>query len=139
MLRKLTRKDVEIILEVEPEETPVRGFYSSTDDPEADRRMEDEIIRRVNNGDYWAWCTVVVKARWGQFTGLAVLGCCSYEDEHDFKVEGGYYLDLVDEALDDLNEKLSATDEALTPLRLGACQHEHGTRGGICEDCGAEV
>lgn len=87
---------------IEPEEIPVEGNAMASGDDEADRAEEQAILERLDAGDDWAWCTVVVHARLGDAVGTAALGCCSYADEDDFKAPGGYYEDLCAEALEDI-------------------------------------
>jgi hypothetical protein len=92
---------ISYVLDIFPEETPVRGNASASDDPALDRKIEDEIIARLDNGDEWAWCTVRVKAIFEDFTGFAYLGGCSYPDEAAFRRDG-YFPDLCNEAREDL-------------------------------------
>jgi hypothetical protein len=82
---------VTLTLTAEDEDIPVRGNASASDDPEADKRYEDEIIARLDSGDVWAWCYVVVKATCGDHTATDSLGGCCYRDEVDFMSPGGYF------------------------------------------------
>ena len=86
-------------IEVEPEECSVRGNALASGDDAADRACENEILARLARGDTWAWCSVRVVATFasGQATMMITsdwLGCCSYQDENDFKA-GGYFYDMV--------------------------------------------
>lgn len=94
-------------IEVEQDDIPVRGNASATDDHEADKKLEDEIIRRLNQGDVWAWASVCVIAECEGFIGKAYLGGCCYEDEADFTRDDGYYPQLKEEALEDLKGSLA--------------------------------
>lgn len=85
-------------IEAQSEWIPVRGNAQASGDAADDRAVEDAIIARLNAGDEWAWCCVVVTARWNGFEGTDTLGCCSYESEADFKRTGGYYDDMKIEA-----------------------------------------
>ena len=58
----------------------------------------------MEQGDTWAWATVPVTVSWGPFSASDHLGCCSYVDEEDFRQLGGYFDDMVDQAIEDLNE-----------------------------------
>ena len=81
------------------DDTRVRGNALASGDEEEDRRYEDMILERLNAGDVWAWAQVEVQASLPDGrTGSAYLGGCSYDDENNFK-EGGYYEDLIAEAL----------------------------------------
>ena len=114
-LRKLTPADVRFTITVEYEQTSVRGNALASGDDEADRECEDAIIKRLDQGDVWAWCTVFVTATWNEHEGRTDLGCCSYDDEADFKA-GGYYDDMCSEALDQLNAELENAASELESL-----------------------
>jgi len=58
----------------------------------------------VEQGDVWAWVMVTVTVSWGPFSASDHLGCCSYADEEDFRQPEGYFDDMVDEALAELNK-----------------------------------
>jgi hypothetical protein len=47
---------------------------------------------------------VTVTVSWGPFSASDHLGCCSYADEGDFRQPGGYFDDMIDEALEELNK-----------------------------------
>lgn len=115
---------IDYTLEVDPDETPIRGNASATEDPEADRELEDALIDRANRGDVWAWCCVRVIATI-EGTDLRGesdwLGGCSYDSARDFieskfqitspdgtVTHRGYYDDMCDEAKADLLEKIRA-------------------------------
>lgn len=116
-MKTLKEKDVRFVITPEPEEDlRVRGNASAID-PETDAAIEQEIIRRLNNGEEWAWCCVEVKAIWEDFEGTAYLGGCSYADEADFSQEGGYLKDLKAEALADLNRNVRAVAAKINKLR----------------------
>ena len=98
--------EIEYTIECLEEDIPVRGNALASGDDAEDRKCEDEITRRLDRGDLWAWCHVRVTARIVDMPhlgeGRADLGCCSYENERDFKVDGGYYKQMCDEAREDL-------------------------------------
>lgn len=102
--RKVTREECRITVRTEPEHIPVRGNAMASGDPQLDRELEDSIIERLETGDEWAWCYVVVTVSWGDFDASASIGACSYDDEADFCQPGGYFDDLVDEALEGVND-----------------------------------
>ena len=92
------------------DDTPVRGNAMASGDDEEDRRYEDMILERLNNGDVWAWAQVEVQATLPDGrTGSAYLGGCCYEDEKDFK-QGGYYEGMILNAVDDAASKPKADD-----------------------------
>lgn len=118
MIRQLTESEVKFSVELESEFTDVRGNFMVTDEPEKDKEAEDEILRRLDNGETEAWCTIVVKATWKEFSGVATLGGCSFEskdlqnqvdetvEDHGMKVD----------ALKALNESIAETFNKLNTL-----------------------
>lgn len=114
-LRRLKLEEVEVVFTNEPEDVPIRGNVMCTEEPEKDRAEEDELIRRHNSGDEWAWFCAKVEVRWKGLRGVATLGCCSCLSEEDWK-EFGQQDDLVDEALDDLNDGIARTFAEISEL-----------------------
>lgn len=113
--RRLTETDVEFSIRCEPEDIDFVGNCSAIDD-ETDAQAEAWIRNELEAGNAWAWCCVVVTARWQGFEGTAALGGCSYESEESFTQPGGYFGDLKAEALDDLNKRLENTARVLAEL-----------------------
>jgi hypothetical protein len=106
-----TRHDgVKVELAITEEDVSVRGHFAGGDDV-ADAAMCDEIIRRADNGDVWAWCTVRVRCSVDGFQGEDYVGGCSYTDTRDFMGVGGYFSDMVDQAMVDLINTLKAEQE----------------------------
>lgn len=118
-MRTLTEKDVtfEVCLEPDPHvsEADIRGSFA-TDDPELDRRDADAIIARLRDGDESAWCTILVKATWGEFeaddsiSGVTLGGPDdspeTYADEYGMKGE----------ALERLNRLIAARRKSARKL-----------------------
>jgi hypothetical protein len=101
----------EFTITVEQDDTPVRGNAMCSGDDEADRKVEDSILARLDLYDVWAWAFVTVWAtveKDGEtFKGRASLGGCCYRDEAEFRSDA-YFADLCDEARDDLLSTLAA-------------------------------
>jgi hypothetical protein len=102
-----TIEQVEFTLEAEQDDMPVRGMAMASGDDAVDKKVEDEIIDRLDGGDVWAWASVSMTARWKGMEGVNYLGCCSYADEEDFKKDG-YYKDMKAEAFADLLNNINA-------------------------------
>lgn len=102
-----TEDGITIELAISEEDIPVRGSFASGDDA-ADKALEDDIIRRADAGDVWAWCCVRVRASLDGFQGEDYLGGCSYRDANDFVGQDYYYPDMVDRAIADLRATLEA-------------------------------
>jgi hypothetical protein len=94
-------------LEIEPEDTPIRGHAMASGDDASDRETEDWIIAELNRGNEWAWCVVKVTARYPglAFEGTDYLGTCSYRNEADFKADG-YWGDMQEQARADLLQQV---------------------------------
>jgi hypothetical protein len=81
------------------DDTPVRGNALASGNEEEDRRYEDMILKRLDKGDVWACAQLEVQATLpDRRTVSPHLGGCCYEDANNFK-EGGYYEDMIAEAL----------------------------------------
>ena len=108
-MRNLNKYEVEFSVLVESEDLPVRGNYMSTDDNEADKAAEDEILERLKRDDIYAWCMIRVTAKWEEFEGFATLGCCSYSENEDGEAQAKIAAEehgMFDEALDDLMKNI---------------------------------
>lgn len=71
----------------------------------ADHSEYIEKVQNDNGDNLWLWCDVEVKATYKGVSGSAYLGGCAYESEEDFKA-GGYYEQMVSEALEELNSNI---------------------------------
>jgi hypothetical protein len=114
-MRKLKLSEVEFSIVQQREDTPVRGNAIVSDDPDYDRKVEDEIIADYESGNDWAWGCVKVTAKWQGFEGHTYLGACCYKNEKDF-IKGGYYPQMQKEALDDLNATLADVHSRISKL-----------------------
>ncbi len=103
---------VEFIIEVLPEETPVRGNVMASGDGDFDRKVEDNVFASRANGNVWAWCMVKVTARIKGIEGTDYLGCCSYSSERDFH-ECGHYASMKETALWQLRDELASCSKAV--------------------------
>jgi hypothetical protein len=106
-------------LEVQYEDTPIRGNVMCSGDDDYDRECEDKVIADLIDGNVWAWCCVKCTARYDgidSVTGVDYLGGCSYASEEDFTAPGGYWDDMKDVARDDLYTQL---ESIAIRLRMG--------------------
>ena len=106
----MLKMPVEISIDVEMDDIPVRGNVLASGDKAKDKAAEDEILRRLDAGDVWAWCFVRVKAKLGPFEGFDSLGSFSYRDEEDF-MRDDYYRGMVKLAVEDLEEEMKRAVE----------------------------
>lgn len=104
--RKLKMSEVEFTITVLPEDIDPRGNASAIN-PDTDKEILDHIYANLDRGNVWAWCWVKVTAHWEGFEGSDTLGGCSYKSEAAFK-RGGYYTDMKQAALDQLNAEVAA-------------------------------
>lgn len=107
-IKTLKSEEVEFILECEEEQVPVRGNLCASGDDDQDRKDENHVIRQLEYGNQWSWCSVKMTAKYKDFKGVDYLGCCSYKNEEDFK-NGGYFEDMKVQALEDLNRNIANT------------------------------
>ena len=115
LLRRLTREDVVIKVHAEDEHIPVRGNVMASGDADFDRKCEDEIIERLNDGDEWAWACVKVTVT-EPTSGLSAddyLGCCTYKDEAEFRKDG-YFDDMVSNCMTKLQKRIDLLFDRLT-------------------------
>ena len=89
------------------EDIPIRGNVIFGVDPKETKKAEDQIIRRRKT-NIWAWCSVQITARIGQYEGTSCLGACSYKSAKDFKENSGYYPQMEEEAIAELMKALEA-------------------------------
>lgn len=99
----------EVVFDLELQEEhddPVDSF----EDPETLAWVRQEIRR----GNPWAWfhAKVIASIEIGdaRYEGVDYLGACSYENEKSFKDRAGYWPDMQQEALDDLESLLYRAD-----------------------------
>ena len=83
------------------EHATIRGNVGAINNEETDTKTEDHIIKQLESGNPWAWCTVRVTCYYDAgltgIYGTDYLGCCSYADEKDF-IDGGYFEDMKHQA-----------------------------------------
>jgi hypothetical protein len=104
---------LEIVFDVvaEQDDMPVRGNAMVSGDTAVDKEAEDEILRRLDQGDIWAWAFVTVTARLMvdgvEFAeGGYYLGGCNYKNEGAFYRPGGYFDDMKGRAREELFAQL---------------------------------
>ena len=119
-IQPITRGEAAIRILAETEHIPVEGNACASGDDDFDREVERDIMGRLGQGDVWAWAAVTVIVVWGPFEAPAYLGCCSYADEEDFTQPGGYFEDLVAEALEELNRTIRETYQQMKERELAA-------------------
>ena len=117
--RTLARTDITIVVSTFPEEIPVKGNAVHSGDDDFDHQVETEILERLEQDDVWAWATVCVSAEWEGLKEAEYLGCCCYADEEEFRQEGGYFDDMVEEAIRNLNTRLRNLYEKMSVLVAG--------------------
>lgn len=103
-------EEVEFAVSANEEAVSVRGNALASGDDKIDKKVEDGILRRLENGKIWAWASVTVTASWRGMQGEDHLGCCSYKSEKEFKRDG-YYSDMKAEAYNDLVRQIKRLAE----------------------------
>lgn len=115
----MTDYSLKFSIDVSEDDTPVRGNFMQTDDPEQDTADENEILSRLDNGDMYAWCSVTVTAKFGDLEGSDSLHACNFaanitdkEIEDWVKFEG-----LKENAFANLMEKAAEIEKQIAALR----------------------
>jgi hypothetical protein len=79
--RPLTKSEVRFDVKFYTEDTPLEGNVMATEDAAADKKAEENVRHQLRLGNMYAWCSVVVSAKWSGFCGQVSVGCCSYKNE----------------------------------------------------------
>jgi len=119
-IKPITCEEATIRVLAEPDPVPVEGNACASGDDDFDREVEHNILCRLYQGDVWAWAAVTIVVAWGSFEDRTYLGCCSYADENDFKQPGGYFDDMVAEALDELNRTINEAYQQMKEREMAA-------------------
>jgi len=112
-LRPLTETEVRMSIDTEPEDS-LPSF--EREDGSADAELIHQVLKRLEDGNKWAWCAVRVTATWGEWKGVAYLIGCSYDSLDDFRESGDYYQDMKKDALSELNARLGESYEFIEEL-----------------------
>jgi len=105
MIRPIREDEIEISISAEQDDMQVRGNALTSGDDELDRETEDGILSRLDRGDVWAWACVTVRGRFESLEASDSLGGCCYEDEKDFIANSGYYRDMVNQIVAQINDE----------------------------------
>ena len=93
-----------ITIHVQQDDIPVRGNACVSGDDVYDKEIEDGILKRLDDGDVWAWADVEVRATACGLSASDYLGHCNYENEEGFKTAGDYYPQMVRDACLELSK-----------------------------------
>lgn len=100
--------DFEYRFECHPCDIPIEENAVATDDPDADREVENWIRSELGAGNDWAWCDVRCVVSWRGIEGEHWLCACSYSDRADFE-NGDYAEDVKAEARTDMLRRLGVS------------------------------
>ncbi len=84
-MRLFEPKEVEVSIEVIYEDIPIEGNVMSSGDGKADLQAEKEVLKDLESGNVFAWCTAVVQASWAGFERRDTLGAISCRNEDEFR------------------------------------------------------
>lgn len=117
---QLTKDDIVITFWADPDDyDEIDGSFT---DPEDTQLVKD----RAADDNEWGWAVVTLVVTWspfvmeyydddgsydGDYQGFDTLDGVSAEGKRDFMENSGMYEDMIDEALDHLNEKLASYSE----------------------------
>lgn len=105
-IKQLKESDVIIEVTCEPEPMAIEGNASAWGDEE-DKKHAQWIRNQLKRGNEWAWCIVVVTARYGQLEASTTLGGCCYRSENDFRRSDGNFEDMKAEVIKDLQKQIN--------------------------------
>ena len=100
-MKKIGIEEITWEISVEIDHIPVRGNAIASGDDKYDRRVENRILKRLENGDPWAWGSVCVTGTWEGIEEREYLGACSYRNEQDF-IRSGYYDEMRNSIRDEI-------------------------------------
>ena len=103
-----------------PEDMQIEGNCSAIDET-TDKTTEDWIKSQLASGNEWAWCVVQVRVEFDFLASDQYLGGCSYESKAKFIEPGGYYDDMVNEAIEDIANQILAINYKTGEI-LKVCQ-----------------
>lgn len=112
-MKTLTVNDINWSIFAQTDDLPVRGNALASGDDELDKKVEDQILNRLDDGDEWAWAMVLVQGEYHGLTASDTLGACTYNNQTDFEQNSGYYDDMQATIVDELNTKLAALCDAV--------------------------
>lgn len=117
---RLTPNNCNVSVDCMPEHTRIRGNAIASGDDAYDKKVERKIQRKLDNGNEWAWCTIRVTVTPKplavcDLSATDYLGCCSYESKADFIRNSGYYEDMVNTCIAELQETIDAMLEDELP------------------------
>jgi hypothetical protein len=102
---KLELSDIQWDLRHELSSIPIRGNCSAIDH-KTDRETEQWIKDQLLVDNYWAWCDVRLIGRYKGLEAYDCLGACSYLNREDFVTPGGYYDDMQNTLMAELQGML---------------------------------
>jgi hypothetical protein len=88
--------------------------------------FEEAIEKAVKQDPLWGWCQVRVsgfpKGNNGPYTCESSLGGCSYKNEKDFIENSGYYQDMQQEILNNIQNAINWTVKDLVDSNFIECE-----------------
>lgn len=103
--RLLTPDEVEFEVDLQVDDLSLRGNVQASGDAQQDREAEEWVLRELQRGNEYAWCSATVYARWGGYEGFTSLGAISCRSEAEFN--DIFLPELKARALDDLNDQVA--------------------------------
>jgi len=113
---KFDESQVTYTIEPEVDDLPLKGNVLMSGNDVLDRAAETAVQTRLDNGEMWAWASVLVVARYNDIEmidGCAHLGGCNYRDEADFK-SMPEYADMKATAMRKLKEEFERIMDILS-------------------------
>ena len=102
--------------EIEWAVTPLPEIELPEDCFACDTETDKAICQRIREDaewNEWAWCCVEIKGQWNGLEAVAYLGACSYENKQSFIENSGYYEDLRQQVIEQLQGQAQRIVDAL--------------------------
>jgi hypothetical protein len=100
-MKPITLDECEITTYCEPEDDDGPEGYSD------DAETCANIRAWLESGNEWAWCVACVKVEYKGIASTQYLGACSYDGATDFRDNSGYWHDMCEEALAEINTRVA--------------------------------
>ena len=132
-MNKITRADVNIRVVAEDEDISIKQVAK-----ECAPGFEDAVRSVMKKSRRWGWCCVhvIVSLKSNpEITGDAYLGACSYYSRKDFIENSGYYDQMVDDAIADIQKAYTRHVEEMIEGIEGLADGQDDELGQLLTQC----
>jgi len=113
MVTPLTENEVTFTVEFYPDDTTLAGNVLASGDANLDLEAEELVANEIEAGNDFAWCQIVVTAKWRRFVGTDTLCGVSvlnhYCEDPEASILADYVPEIKEIALEALNSEIEST------------------------------